>query len=39
LATVDRGGADIVVRDASTRRPLVAATPQLAEQLLSAERL
>jgi myo-inositol-1(or 4)-monophosphatase len=39
LATIDRDGAAIVVRDGSTRRPLVAATPQLADQLLSDERL
>jgi myo-inositol-1(or 4)-monophosphatase len=33
--TVERDGADVVVRDAVPRRPLVAATPLLAEQLLA----
>jgi myo-inositol-1(or 4)-monophosphatase len=37
--TVDRDGADLVVRDAVPRRPLVAATPLLAEQLLTKEEL
>jgi fructose-1,6-bisphosphatase/inositol monophosphatase family enzyme len=32
--TLERDGADIVVRDDGTRRPIVAATPQLAAQLL-----
>jgi myo-inositol-1(or 4)-monophosphatase len=31
----ERDGADIVVRDAATRRPLVAATPELAAQLFA----
>lgn len=37
--TVDRDGADVVVRDGGTRRPLVASTPLLAEQLLAKEEL
>ena len=37
--TVDRDGADVVVRDGGTRRPLVAATPLLAEQLLAKDEL
>jgi fructose-1,6-bisphosphatase/inositol monophosphatase family enzyme len=32
--TRERDGADPVVRDDGTRRPVVAATPQLVEQLL-----
>jgi fructose-1,6-bisphosphatase/inositol monophosphatase family enzyme len=32
--TLERDGADIVVRDDGTRRPIVAATPHLAAQLL-----
>jgi myo-inositol-1(or 4)-monophosphatase len=37
--TRERDGADVVVRDAGTRRPLVAATPELAEQVLAQESL
>jgi fructose-1,6-bisphosphatase/inositol monophosphatase family enzyme len=37
--TVDRDGADVVVRDAVPRRPLVTATPLLAEQLLAKDEL
>jgi myo-inositol-1(or 4)-monophosphatase len=37
--TRERDGADVVVRDAGTRRPLVAATPQLAEQVLAQRSL
>jgi myo-inositol-1(or 4)-monophosphatase len=37
--TRERDGADAVVRDAGTRRPLVAATPELADQLLAREEL
>jgi myo-inositol-1(or 4)-monophosphatase len=37
--TVDRDGADVVVRDGGTRRPLVAATPHLVEQLLAKDEL
>jgi myo-inositol-1(or 4)-monophosphatase len=33
--TLERDGADAVVRDGGRRRPLVAATPRLAEQLLA----
>jgi myo-inositol-1(or 4)-monophosphatase len=33
--TKERDGADLVVRDAGTRRPLVAATAELAEQVLA----
>jgi hypothetical protein len=37
-ATVgERDGAEIIVRDAGTRRPVVAATHQLAERLLKEE--
>ena len=39
LVTVDRDGADVVVRDDATRRPIVAATPQLTDQLLVDGRL
>jgi fructose-1,6-bisphosphatase/inositol monophosphatase family enzyme len=35
----DRDGADPVVRDAESRRPLVAATPQLAAQLMKEDSL
>jgi myo-inositol-1(or 4)-monophosphatase len=37
--TLERDGADVAVRDDGTRRPLVAATPQLAEQLLAKDEL
>jgi len=37
--TRERDGADVVVRDAATRRPLVAATPLLAEVLLGHREL
>ena len=33
--TTERDGAEIVVRDASTRRPMVAATQTLCDQLLA----
>jgi fructose-1,6-bisphosphatase/inositol monophosphatase family enzyme len=38
-ATLERDGADVVVRDNGTRRPIVAATRQLAELLLSDHEL
>jgi myo-inositol-1(or 4)-monophosphatase len=37
--TLERDGADAVVRDAGTRRPVVAATALLAEQLLAKDEL
>jgi fructose-1,6-bisphosphatase/inositol monophosphatase family enzyme len=37
--TLDRDGADVVVRDDGPRRPVVAATRQLAERLLAKEGL
>ena len=37
--TVDRDGADVVVRDDGTRRPVVASTRLLAERLLAKEEL
>lgn len=37
--TLERDGVDVVVRDDSTRRPLVAATRSLAEQILKEKRL
>jgi fructose-1,6-bisphosphatase/inositol monophosphatase family enzyme len=35
----ERDGADVVVRDAATRRPVVAATRQLVDGLLKEDRL
>ena len=37
--TADRDGADVVVRDAGTRRPVVGATSVLVEQLLAKDEL
>jgi fructose-1,6-bisphosphatase/inositol monophosphatase family enzyme len=37
--TLERDGADVVVRDDGTRRPIVAATRPLAERLLKEKQL
>jgi fructose-1,6-bisphosphatase/inositol monophosphatase family enzyme len=37
--TVDRDGADVVVRDGGTRRPVVASTSLLVEELLAKDEL
>jgi fructose-1,6-bisphosphatase/inositol monophosphatase family enzyme len=39
VATAERDGRDLIVRDASSRRPVVAASPALAAQLAQDETL